>query len=108
VGMFFFERHRGVSPASAITLIGRESLFVYTAHLLLIYGNFAKFNFRKEVNHTFGIVEAGMTTVVLMTLMYVSARAWSSVKRGPPRLKLAVNLSALILFLGVFLFGPGE
>lgn len=107
-GMFFFERHKGVSPASAITLIGRESLFVYAAHLLMIYGNFAKFNFRNEVNHTFGIVETGITTVVLMALMYFSARVWSSVKRGPPRWKLVVNISALVLFLGVFLFGPGE
>ena len=107
-GMFFFEHHRGVSPASVITLIGRESLFVYTAHLLLIYGNFAKFNFRNEVNHTFGIAEAGITAAVLMVLMYLSARVWSGIKRGPPRLKLAVNISALVLFLSVFLFGPGE
>lgn len=107
-GMFFFERHRGVSPASAITLIGRESLFVYAAHLLLIYGNFGKFNFRNEVNHTFGYLEAGITTVVLMVLMYFLAKVWSAIKKGPPKWKLVVNIGALVIFLGVFFFGPGQ
>lgn len=45
VGMFFYERWRTVSPKSLVTLVGRESLILYSIHLLLIYGNFASFNF---------------------------------------------------------------
>jgi hypothetical protein len=83
-------------------------LFVYATHLLLIYGNFAKFNFRNEVNHTFGYLEAGMTTLVLFVLMYFLAKTWSAIKKGPPKWKLAVNIGALVIFFGVFFFGPGE
>jgi uncharacterized membrane protein len=108
VGMFFFEQKKGVSPASPITLSGRESLLVYATHLLLIYGKFARFNFRDEVNHTFGYLEAAVTMLVLLVLMYFLARVWSGVKKGPPRWKLAVNVGALAIFLGVFFFGPGE
>ena len=107
-GMFFFEHSRGVSPTSAITLIGRESLLVYATHLLLIYGNFAKFNFRNEVNHTYGYLEAGITILVLLVSMYLLAKVWSSLKKGSPQWKLAVNLGALVIFLSVFFFGPGQ
>jgi hypothetical protein len=91
-----------------VSLVGRESLLVYATHLLLIFGDFGTFNFKNSVNHTFGYVEAGGATVVLLILMYGLAVAWSRIKHGSPRWKLAVNLSALGIFLAVFFFGPGE
>jgi len=107
-GMFFYERYRGVSARSPITLVGRESLLVYTAHLLLIFGNFGAFNFRDRVNHTYGYMGALITTLILLVLMYVLARTWNRIKHSSLRLKLAVNLGTLASFLGVFFFGPGE
>jgi uncharacterized membrane protein len=106
-GMFFYERYRGVSARSPVTLVGRESLLVYTAHLLLIFGNFGAFNFRDRVNHSYGYIEAIITTVILLILMYILARMWNQVKHNSPRLKLAVNLGTLASFLAVFFFGPG-
>jgi len=108
VGMFFYERMRGVSTGSIVALIGRESLLVYVVHLLLIYGDFGSFNFKNKVGNSFGYLEAGTTTLVLLLLMYGLAVVWSRIKRGSPRVKLAINISALVVFLGVFFFGPGE
>lgn len=108
VFMFWFERRKGVSPGSAVTLLGRESLVVYATHLLLIYGNFGVFNFRNWVNHTYGYLEALAATAVLLLFMYVLARLWGQIKRGEPRKKLAVELATLAGFLGVFFFGPGQ
>lgn len=108
VGMFFYERTRGVSPRSPITLIGRESLIVYATHLLLIYGNFSTFNFFKWVNHSFGYGEAVVTTVVLLVLMYALARFWNIIKKGSPRWKMALEYGTLAVLMGVFFFGPGE
>lgn len=107
-GMFFYERNRGVSPGSPVTLIGRESLIVYTTHLLLIYGNFSTFNFSKRVHHSFGYGEAALTTVILLVLMYLLARFWSTVKQGSRKWKLALEVGTLIILVGVFFFGPGE
>ena len=107
-GMFFFERLKGVSSGSPVTLIGRESLLVYATHLLLIYGNFGSFNFRDRVNHTYGYGEALIATGVLLILMYLLARIWNQIKRGSPKLKLAINYVTLASFLGVFFFGPGQ
>ncbi|MBI4535658.1 MAG: DUF1624 domain-containing protein [Ignavibacteriae bacterium] len=108
VGMFFYEKRRGVSPRSVVTLIGRESLIVYVVHLLLIYGDFGTFNFTEYVNKSFGYVEAVVTTLVLFGLMYALALVWSRIKRGSPRLKRVLNFATLAIVLGVFFFGPGE
>jgi peptidoglycan/LPS O-acetylase OafA/YrhL len=106
-GMFFYERKPGVSSRSPITLIGRESLIVYTTHLLLIYGDLYTFNFFKRVNHSFGYGEALLATVLLMVLMYALALFWSNLKRGSPRWKMAFQFGTLAVLIGVFFFGPG-
>lgn len=104
--MFSFERRWGVSPRSAVSLVGRESLIVYTTHLLLVYGDFGAFNFQKRMNHSFGYPEAIVTTVVLWVLMYVLARVWAGIKKGPERTKRVIQLAFLAILLGVFFFGP--
>jgi uncharacterized membrane protein len=107
-GLFFYEKWKGVSPRSVVTLIGRESLIVYVAHLLLIYGNFASFNFAKRVGHSFGYVEAILTTLILFSLMYGLAHVWGRVKRESPRWKMALQYGVLAVLVAVFFFGPGE
>jgi uncharacterized membrane protein YhaH (DUF805 family) len=106
VGMFLFERKKGVSPGSVVTLVGRESLIVYTTHLLLIYGDFATFNFSKKVSHSFGYAEAIGTTITLYVLMCSLALFWSRIKRGSPRWKVALQYGTLAVLLLVFFFGP--
>ena len=106
VAMFFYERKKKVSPASVITLIGRESLIVYAAHLLLIYGDLGPFNFAKRVNHSFGFGEAIITTLTLYVLMYALAIFWSRTKKESPRWKVALQYGTLAVMVGVFFFGP--
>ncbi len=107
-GMFFYERNKGVSPGSPVTLMGKESLIVYATHLLLLYGNFSTFNFFKRVNHSFGYGEAILTTLALLIAMYALARFWNTIKKGSPRWKMALEFGTLALLVGVFFFGPGE
>jgi uncharacterized membrane protein len=106
--MFAYEKRRGVSPRSVAALIGRESLLVYSAHLLLIYGNFGAFNFGKWVNHTYGYAHALLATGLLILLMVVFARVWDQVRRGDPRRKRVIQYGFLALALAVFFFGPGQ
>ena len=106
--MFWYEQRKGVGPHSPVTLMGRESLLVYTTHLLLIYGNFGAFNFRNWANHTFGYAEAVVWTVLLLALMLVLAYGWDRVRRADPRVKRWIQLAVFAVFVGVFLFGPGQ
>lgn len=107
-GMFLYERHRGVSPRSLVTLIGRESLLVYVLHLLLLYGDFGPFNFQKTVSHTFGYGAAAVTTIVLLVLMALLAWRWSRIKKESPRLRRTISLATLAGLVLVFVFGPGQ
>jgi uncharacterized membrane protein len=106
--MFWYEQRIGVGPQFPVALMGRESLLVYTTHLLLIYGNFGGFNFRRWSNHTFGYAEVTMWTVLLLALMLALAYGWDRVRRADPRVKQWIQLAVLAVFVGVFLFGPGQ
>jgi uncharacterized membrane protein len=106
--MYAAEHVRGVSPRSAVTLLGRESLLVYVAHLLLIYGDFGTFNARRAVDQSFGIVEALLSTLLLLVVMTALAFFWSRLKARSPRLRKGVSIGFALLLLGIFLFGPGQ
>jgi uncharacterized membrane protein len=105
-GMYLFERKRGVSPRSAVALVGRESLLVYTVHLMLVYGKFGYFTFADRVHRSFGYGEAIIATVVLVVLMYVLAYAWNRVRSAPPRVKQITQGVVLAAFVLVFFFSP--
>jgi hypothetical protein len=107
-GMFFYEKRRSVLPKSLVTLIGRESLIVYSLHLLLIYGNLAKFNFAKKVNHTFGFGEGTIATLILVGMMILLALFWDWVRKQNPLLKQRIQWAVAIGLALVFFFGPGE
>lgn len=106
--MFFYEKRFGVSPRSLVTLVGRESLLVYSVHLLLIYGNFAKFNFQKRVNHTFGYLEAFIATALLIGIMIGLALLWDRVRKKDPHVRLRILWGVAVALALVFFFGPGE
>jgi MFS superfamily sulfate permease-like transporter len=88
--------------------MGRESLLVYATHLLLIYGDFGAFNFRTWAGQSFGYAESAMWTLLLLVLMLVLAYGWDRVRRADPRVKRWIQLAVLAVFVGVFLFGPGQ
>jgi uncharacterized membrane protein len=106
-GMFLYERRAGVSPRSVVTLLGRESLFVYTLHLLLIYGDFGPFNFRRFVDQSFGYGQALVATVVLFAVCSVAALVWARVKAGPARLRRRLSIGFALGLVVVFLLNPG-
>jgi len=106
VGMFAYERGRGVSPRSVVALMGRESLLVYTVHLMLVYGKYGYFTFADRVHQSFGYAEAIVTTIVLIALMYGLAWLWARIKAGPPRVKRITQWAIVAAFAIVFFFFP--
>ncbi len=106
VGMYQFERRKGVSPRSAVALMGRESLLVYTVHLMLVYGKYGYFTFADRVHQSFGYLEATLATAILIGMMYGLAYAWNRVRSAPPRVKRITEWAVLACFALVFFFGP--
>ena len=106
VAMYQYEKRRGVSPRSVVSLMGRESLLVYTVHLMLVYGKYGYFTFADRVHQSFGYGEAALATVVLIAMMYALAYAWNRVRLAPPPVKRITEWAVLACFLLVFFFGP--
>jgi hypothetical protein len=107
-GAFAFEFRRGVSRRSMVTLIGRESLLVYTVHLMLIYGNYGSGHFADHVHMSYGYVEVFLASLVLLVLMYLLAWTWSTIRKAKRPLRLTVELGVVAGFLVVFFVGLGQ
>ncbi|MDH3252778.1 MAG: heparan-alpha-glucosaminide N-acetyltransferase domain-containing protein [Ignavibacteria bacterium] len=105
-GMSFYEKHVGVGASSPVTLIGRQSLLVYVAHLFLIYGDFGVYSFQRDVGNTFGYLQALAVTAALLLLMYLLAAVWEYVRARGPRFTRRVQLVALAILVTLFLFTP--
>jgi hypothetical protein len=68
---------------SIVLVVGRESLMVYTAHLLVIYGRF--WNERSLAFYygmTFSITECIISMLALMSIMIGAAIVWGWLKRN--------------------------
>ena len=107
-GMFAFEFRRGVSPRSIVTLIGRESLLVYTVHLMLIYGKFGSEHFADRVRMSFGYAEVFAVSLVLLVLMCLLAWTWSRIRTAKPAVRVGLQLCIFAGFLIVFFVGLGQ
>lgn len=107
-GAFAYELRRGVSPRSVVTLIGRESLLVYTVHLMLIYGNYGSGHFADRVHMSYGYLEVLAVSVLLFGLMYLLAWTWSKIRKAKPAVRISIEFCILAGFLVVFFVGIGQ
>jgi peptidoglycan/LPS O-acetylase OafA/YrhL len=101
-----YERRAGIGERSVVALVGRESLLVYAAHLMLIYGDFPGFSFHRWAGRSFGYAEVLTATAVLLALMVLLAFWWDRIRRsGRRRMRVLQGLAAAG-FLIAFLLGP--
>ncbi len=104
-GGYFWEKRRGISASSVVTISGRESLLVYAAHLMLLYGNFKGPHFVDRIGHQFGYIQAFGVSLVLIILMALLAVVWNFIKSGNPWVRRTVEGCVVAGFVLVFFFG---
>jgi len=85
--------------------VSRESLLVYTAHLLFIYGLFwNEKSLAFWCGGTFGIGQCVMATLGLILLMVASAKIWGWLKqRSSPAARIVSYATGLIVLLVFFI-----
>lgn len=89
---------------SVVLDVGRESLMVYTAHLLVIYGRF--WNDRSPdfyYGGTFGVLECITGTLVLIGTMIGAAIVWGWLKKDHGPLARVMFIMFMATVISVFL-----
>ncbi len=102
---YLWERRRGISPSSVMTISGRESLLIYTVHLMILYGNFKGPHLVDRIGHQFGFAEAFGLSAVLIALMIVLAVAWSFIKARGRWMQRSVEGAIVAGLVYVFFMG---
>jgi uncharacterized membrane protein len=100
---YYVEKRR---PERSFVLdVSRESLLVYTAHLLFIYGLFwNEKSLAFWYGGTFGIGQCVMATLGLILLMVASAKIWGWLKqRSSPAARIVSYATGLIVLLVFFI-----
>lgn len=92
--------------APMMLLCGRESLFMYISHLMLVYGTVSNFGLRSLAHNRWNVAETALVYIVIVALCYSLASMWHSVKKNDP--KRATRLIAVIIsaFVVVYALVP--
>ena len=84
--------------------VSRESLPVYTAHLLVIYGRFWDGNSPAYYyGGTFSLLQSSLATLALILVMILCAKGWSTLKQRSMRWARIVSYATGIIVLVVFI-----
>jgi uncharacterized membrane protein len=79
----------------AVTLIGTESLLVYVAHLLIVYGHTFDFSFIRIFGSTLGYFECFGLTIALIIAMYLLALGWKTIKQKNKNIATVIQYATL-------------
>jgi len=83
--------------------VSRESLLVYTAHLLVIYGRFWNGNSPAfYYGESLTVLQAIIVTIALIVVMIVFAKVWSTIKQKSMRWARTISYATGVIVLAVF------
>ncbi len=102
-GFWWFERVRK-TERSLVLSVSRETLLVYAAHLLIIYGTF--WNERSLADlygHSWSLGEGVAATLSLVVVMIFAAELWGRIKQKSRPLARNLSMAGAVVVLLVFL-----
>lgn len=100
------ERYKERWIGKALQLCGQESLYIYVAHLLLVYGSIANFGMRYYIGSRLEPLSTIALIFGIWVLMYFTALAWHEIKASNIRTARWVMASTFGLFFLIFLLNP--
>lgn len=91
--------------SKSITVLGRESLFVYVLHLLVIFGSVVNpvVNLQRWHGAALGLGGTTLVTIILVGSMVVLAVGWNTLKTHKPLYHRILQSFAAVVFISLFL-----
>ena len=105
-GLWSYEQKRTASTASVMSILGQESLLVYTVHLLVVYGRTYDWSFIRLFGPTLSYSACFGLFAALTAAMYLMAYVWHWLKARDARLAKGVQFAVLATIVAVFLVKP--
>lgn len=104
-GIFFAEHSFKINPVIP-QLIGRESLFIYILHLIILYGSVMNQGLQQIIRQTLSVVEASLAFMIIFVVIVVFVFGWNYYKKNYQLAASLTRWTAVGIFFILFLLRP--
>jgi uncharacterized membrane protein len=104
-GIFLVERYIQ-TPSRIPSIMGRESLFVYIVHLLIVYGSVMGQGLSYFIGPTLSLVQTLFATVLVFVVVMILAVLWYGLNSNHRSLADRLKLAGAAIFLLAFIIRP--
>lgn len=102
----FFAEHSVKIPSRIPVIMGRESLFIYVVHLMIVYGSVVNPGLKSYFGPTLSVVQAIGIFLAIFFVMAIVAYAWYEIKARYATGAVAIRIALSTIFLYEFLTRP--
>jgi hypothetical protein len=104
-GIFLLERYIQ-GPSRIPSIMGRESLFVYIVHLLIVYGSVMGPGLSTFIGPTLSSIQALFVTVLVFVVVMLLAMLWHSLNSNHQATANRLKFAGAAIFLIAFIIRP--
>lgn len=101
-GIFFAEHSFKIKPTIP-QLMGRESLFIYILHLIILYGSVMNQGLQQIIRQTLSVVEASFAFVIIFAAISIFVLGWNYYKKRFHTAASITRWAAIGIFILLFL-----
>lgn len=102
----FFAEHSVTIPSRIPQMMGRESLFIYIIHLIIIYGSAMNKGLQQIIRPTLNVLEASAVFLAVLAVISLFTSGWYMFKRKYTSAGLAVKILLVVALLITFILRP--
>ncbi|MFA6468694.1 MAG: heparan-alpha-glucosaminide N-acetyltransferase domain-containing protein [Bacteroidota bacterium] len=102
----FFAEHSFKITSKIPQIIGRESLFIYVLHLIILYGSVMNKGLQHLILPTLSVMEALAAFIIIFFGIASFTFGWYRMKKQFPRIAMAARIMVAMTFIILFLIRP--
>ncbi len=102
----FFAEHSVKITSKIPQIMGRESLFIYVIHLIILYGSVMNKGLQQIMQPVLSVVQSSIAFVIVFSALSAFTYAWYQLKKQRPNIATVVRISVAAIFIILFLVRP--
>lgn len=102
----FFAEHSIRIPTAIPQIMGRESLFIYVLHLIILYGSVLNQGLQQIILPTLSVMQASLIFLVIISGIMLFSYGWYQYKMRYKRAAMATRIAIAAVFIIFFITRP--